>query len=68
MVGLSESVMNFDLARSVAVVSRSRDFQEMNKTELALKLVDTQNLTKLTLIYIYFKAVIGHTFTLLNCA
>ena len=36
-VGLSESDMKFDLARSIAAVSRSRDFQQMNETEIARK-------------------------------
>ena len=37
MVELSESVMNFDLARPLAAVATSRDFQQMNKTEIARK-------------------------------
>ena len=35
MVGLSESVMTFDLARPLAAILRSRDFQQMNKVEVA---------------------------------
>ena len=32
--GLTESVVNFDLARSLAAVLRSRDFQQINKTKI----------------------------------
>ena len=32
-----QNVMNFDLACPLVAVSRSRDFQQMNKTELVRK-------------------------------
>ena len=35
--GLLEFVMNFNLARPIAAVSKSRDFQQMNNGEVARK-------------------------------
>ena len=37
MIGLSESVVNFDPARPIEVISRSRDFEQIIKTEVARK-------------------------------
>ena len=42
MVGLSESVMNFDLARPLAAVSR--DFQHMNKFEIARERLEVREM------------------------
>ena len=42
--------MNFDLARRLVAVSRSRDFQQMDKTEIARKrLVIREKLTRNTI-------------------
>ena len=50
--------MNFDLARPLAAVSRSRDFQQMNNTEIARKQLEirekVQRNTIGKLVYVWF--------------